>query len=191
MGPIETNTYVLVEGQDALIVDPAGKGDKIIELLKDLNLKAILLTHGHFDHIKACDELYEHYKCPIYLMEEDEQMARDKYSGASFGLTAYIYSPIEYLKEGLMTIGKFNFDVIKTPGHTEGSCLFKFDGDLFTGDTLFKLSIGRTDLPGGDARKIKKSLQLIKALDPNLVIHPGHESESILSYELENNPYLR
>jgi len=190
MGPIETNTYVLVIDDEALIIDPAGKGEKVIELLKDLKLQGILLTHGHFDHIKACDELHEHYGCPIYLMKEDEELARDKYSGESFGLTSYIYSPIEYLNEGQMSIGKFKFEVIKTPGHTEGSCLYKFDKDLFTGDTLFKMSIGRTDLKGGDHRKIKQSLQIIKSLDPGLIVHPGHESESILSFELENNPYL-
>lgn len=191
MGPLETNTYVLVEGKDALIIDPAGKGEKVIELLGDLNLLSILLTHGHFDHIKACDELYEHYHCPIYLMKEDEALARNKSSGERFGVTSYIYSPIEYLKEGVMEISKFKFEVINTPGHTEGSCLFKFDKDLFTGDTLFKMSIGRTDFSTGNPNKMKQSLKLIKQLNPELIVHPGHESESTLEFELENNPYLK
>lgn len=190
MGPLETNTYILVQDEEALIIDPAGKVEKIIELLGDLNLQGILLTHGHFDHIRACDELHEHFGCPIYLMEEDEEQARNKMSGASFGFTSYIYSPIEHLKEGIMNIGKFSFEVIKTPGHTEGSCLFKFDNDLFTGDTLFKMSIGRTDLLGGSNKKMKQSLGLIKQLDPKLIVHPGHEAESTLEFELLNNPYL-
>lgn len=190
MGPLQTNTYLLSEGQDVILIDPAGKSEKLIELLGQRNLLAILLTHGHFDHIKAVDGLYRHYSCPIYLHEADEKMARDKQNGSDFGLVSYISSPIEYLKEGSMKIGPFEFNVIFTPGHTEGSLIFCFEDCIFTGDTLFKGSVGRTDLEGGNERKLKQSLQYFKRLDKDYRIYPGHDMPTRLSDELVNNYYL-
>ena len=191
MGPVATNTYVLVEGNEAIVIDPASKAEKMIEKLGDLDLKAVLLTHGHFDHIKACDGLYEKYHCPIYLHPDDEALARDKYSGAVFGLVSYISCPTEALKEGKMEIGPFSFEVIHTPGHTPGSVIFVFDDCIFTGDTLFKGSCGRTDLEGGDASRLRESLRIFKNFDKDYQILPGHEDFSTLSYELATNYYLR
>ena len=191
MGPIATNTYVLVSGNEAIIIDPASKPEKMIEKLGDLDLKAVLLTHGHFDHIKACDGLYEKYHCPIYLHEDDEELARDKYSGADFGLVSYISCKTLPLKEGKMKIGPFEFEVIFTPGHTPGSVIFVFDHYIFTGDTLFRGSVGRTDLKGGDARTLKESLRVFKYFKEEYFILPGHDDPSTLSFELANNWYLR
>ncbi|MBQ6217390.1 MAG: MBL fold metallo-hydrolase [Erysipelotrichaceae bacterium] len=191
MGPIATNTYVLVSGNEAIIIDPASKPEKMIEKLGDLDLKAVLLTHGHFDHIKACDGLYEKYHCPIYLHEDDEELARDKYSGADFGLVSYISCKTLPLKEGKMKIGPFEFEVIFTPGHTPGSVIFVFDHYIFTGDTLFRGSVGRTDLKGGDARTLKESLRVFKSFKEEYFILPGHDDPSTLSFELANNWYLR
>lgn len=191
MGPIATNTYVLVSGNEAIIIDPASKPEKMIEKLGDLDLKAVLLTHGHFDHIKACDGLYEKYHCPIYLHEDDEELARDKYSGADFGLVSYISCKTLPLKEGKMKIGPFEFEVIFTPGHTPGSVIFVFDRYIFTGDTLFRGSVGRTDLKGGDARTLKESLRVFKTFKEEYFILPGHDDPSTLSFELANNWYLR
>ena len=191
MGPIATNTYVLVSGNEAIIIDPASKPEKMIEKLGDLDLKAVLLTHGHFDHIKACDGLYEKYHCPIYLHEDDEELARDKYSGADFGLVSYISCKTLPLKEGKMKIGPFEFEVIFTPGHTPGSVIFVFDHYIFTGDTLFRGSVGRTDLKGGDARTLKDSLRVFKSFKEEYFILPGHDDPSTLSFELANNWYLR
>ncbi len=191
MGPIATNTYVLVSGNDAIVIDPASKPEKMIEKLGDLDLKAVLLTHGHFDHIKACDGLYEKYHCPIYLHEDDEELARDKYSGADFGLVSYISCKTLPLKEGKMKIGPFEFEVIFTPGHTPGSVIFVFDHYIFSGDTLFRGSVGRTDLKGGDARTLKESLRVFKNFKEEYFILPGHDDPSTLSFELANNWYLR
>ena len=191
MGPIATNTYVLVSGNETIIIDPASKPEKMIEKLGDLDLKAVLLTHGHFDHIKACDGLYEKYHCPIYLHEDDEELARDKYSGADFGLVSYISCKTLPLKEGKMKIGPFEFEVIFTPGHTPGSVIFVFDHYIFTGDTLFRGSVGRTDLKGGDARTLKESLRVFKSFKEEYFILPGHDDPSTLSFELANNWYLR
>ena len=190
LGPIATNTYLLTEGKDALLIDPASKPEKLIEILGDLNLIGILLTHGHFDHIKAVDGLYEKYHCPVYLHEDDEILARDKYSGADFGLVSYISCKTEKLTQGKMNIGPFNFEVIFTPGHTEGSVIYVFEDSIFTGDTLFKGSVGRTDLKGGDARKLKDSLRVFKQFNKNYNIYPGHEETTNILDELDNNYYL-
>ncbi|MBR4470597.1 MAG: MBL fold metallo-hydrolase [Erysipelotrichaceae bacterium] len=191
MGPIGTNTYLLKDGDQAILIDPAGKSEKVIEKLGDLKLIAILLTHGHFDHIKAVDGLYEKYHCPVYLHRDDEALARDKYSGAAFGLSAYITCPITHLKEGKMEIGPFEFEVIFTPGHTPGSVIYVFEEGIFTGDTLFAGSVGRTDLEGGDERRLKESLRVFRTFDRDYRIFPGHDRETVLSYELANNWYLR
>ncbi|MBQ3993852.1 MAG: MBL fold metallo-hydrolase [Erysipelotrichaceae bacterium] len=191
MGPIATNTYLLSEGNDVIVIDPASKPEKMIEKINGRNLLAVLLTHGHFDHIKACDGLFEKYGCPIYLHKDDEELARDKYSGADFGLVSYISCPIEELKEGKMKIGPFEFEVIFTPGHTPGSVIFVFDHHIFTGDTLFAGSVGRTDLKGGDGRMLKESLKVFKSFNDEYFILPGHDDPSTLSFELANNWYLR
>lgn len=190
LGPFQTNTYLLQENGKILLIDPASKAEKIISLLGNRKPEAILLTHGHFDHIKAVDGLYRQYCCPVYLHEADETLARNKYSGASFGLSAYISCPIEHLKEGKMQIGPFDFEVIFTPGHTRGSVIYVFDDCIFTGDTLFKGSIGRTDLEGGSDREMKQSLQIFRQFDKDYDIYPGHDFPTKLSYELTNNYYL-
>ena len=190
LGPIATNTYLLTEGKDAILIDPASKAEKLIDILGDLNLVAILLTHGHFDHIKAVDGLYEKYHCPVLLHESDEELARDKYSGADFGLVSYITCPTQNAIEGKNNIGLFNYEVIFTPGHTPGSVIYVFDDCIFTGDTLFAGSVGRTDLKGGDARLLKDSLRVFKQFNKDYIIYPGHDSSSTLFDELASNYYL-
>ncbi len=191
MGPVMTNTYLLSINDKALVIDPAGKSEKVIEKLGDLDLIGILLTHGHFDHIKGVDGLYEKYHCPVYIHQDDEVYARDKYSGLIFNLSAYISCPVEYLKEGQMEIGPFGFEVIFTPGHTPGSVIYVFEDEIFTGDTLFKGSVGRTDLDGGNERQLKDSLRVFRTFEEDYHICPGHESDTYLSYELANNWFLR
>ena len=169
LGPMETNTYLLSIGNDAILIDPASKPEKLINILENYKLNAILLTHGHFDHIKAVDGLYEYYQCPV----------------------SYISCPINDLKEGTMNIGPFNFEVIFTPGHSEGSVIYVFEDSIFTGDTLFRLTVGRTDLKGSDPRKLKESLRIFKNFDKDYKIYPGHDMPSLLSFELSNNYFLR
>jgi len=190
MGPFYTNTYLLSVDNKAILIDPAGKVEKVIELLEDKELLCILLTHGHFDHIKAVDGLYEKYHCPIYLHKADEAMAKDKMSGDMFGIYNYISSNVTYLEEKEYSIGPFCFRVIFTPGHTEGSVIYDFNDCLFTGDTLFKCSVGRTDLVGGNNTKLKNSLKIFKTFNPETIIYPGHEDISTIGFELVNNPYL-
>ncbi len=191
LGPIATNTYLLQMDNDVLLIDPASKPEKLIDILGDRNLLGILLTHGHFDHIKAVDGLYKKYNCPVYLHHDDEKYARDKYSGIDFGISSYITCPTISPSEGKNKIGPFEFNVIYTPGHTPGSLIYIFDNKMFTGDTLFRLSAGRTDLAGGDDNALRQSLKIFKYCNKDYEIYPGHDAPSSLSFELENNPYLK
>ena len=190
LGPLATNTYLLIDGKNALLIDPASKADKLIDILGDLNLVGILLTHGHFDHIKAVDGLYEHYKCPVYISEDDDSLARDKYAGKMFNLVSYITCPTVFLKQGKMSIVNFDFEVIFTPGHTKGSLIYVFDDYIFTGDTLFSGSVGRTDLDGGNQSKLMQSLRVFKSFSKDYLVMPGHDEATSLYNELRFNPYL-
>ena len=190
-GPVQTNTYLLSEGNEVLLIDPDGKAEKLLAIIGDRKLIGILLTHGHFDHIKAVDGLYEHFHCPVYLHEDDEYLARDKYAGRLFGITSYISCPTVALKEGKLDIGPFHCEVIFTPGHTPGSVIYVFDDCIFTGDTLFKGSIGRTDLEGGSYRLLKQSLEIFHQFSKDYVIYPGHEMATTLYQELKENDYLQ
>ena len=192
LGMFCTNTYMLTINDDVILIDPASKADKLFPLLEGKNLLAVLLTHGHFDHIKACDDLYKRYHMPIYVHEADEDLIHDKSQRVLFGLpySPVVNSPVEHLKEGVMEIGPFKFEVLFTPGHSKGSVCYVFDEFLFSGDTLFKMSVGRTDLSGGSETELKASLRILKTLKPTLRVCPGHDDVTILEDEVKNNPYM-
>lgn len=191
-GIFQTNTYILEIDNKIIVVDPACKVDKLLPYLNGKELLAVLLTHGHFDHIKACDDLYKMFKVPIYIHEADIEMTKNKGWGRAFGLQAVptISVPLVKLKETKYKIGPFNFEVLFTPGHSKGSVCYLFDDCIFTGDTLFKLACGRSDLEGGDISELKSSLRMLKTLNPSLIVYPGHDEITNLEYEIENNSYL-
>ncbi len=191
-GAFATNTYLLEIEDKCLLIDPACKAEKLVPYLKDKELLAVLLTHGHFDHIKACDDLYNKYHCDIYLHQDDLQLTKDNSQGRSFGLmnVPTISVKTRHINEGKMDIGPFVFEVIYTPGHTMGSVCYKFDECIFTGDTLFKGSVGRTDLKGGNNSLLKASLRVFKDM-PDLIVYPGHEEVSTIRDEQTNNYYLQ
>ena len=193
MGMFCTNTYLLEINGECIVIDPASKAEKMIEIIGDRKLLAILLTHGHFDHIKAVDGLVKHFNCPVYLNALDKPLTKDKNQGNDFGLesVASISVKTNDLKEGLMEIGPFKFEVIFTPGHTEGSVCYKFTDAIFTGDTLFRMSVGRTDLNGGSDNKLKASLRLLKNIQNNLTVYPGHDAITCLDDEKAFNPFLK
>ena len=176
-GIFQTNTYILEIDNKIIVVDPACKVDKLLPYLNGKELLAVLLTHGHFDHIKTCDDLYKMFKVPIYIHEADIEMTKDKGWGRVFGLQAVptISVPLVKLKETKYKIGPFNFEVLFTPGHSKGSVCYLFDDCIFTGDTLFKLACGRSDLEGGDISELKSSLRMLKTLNPSLIVYPGHD----------------
>lgn len=193
MGLFGTNTYLISNDEKVILIDPACKAEKMIEILGERKLLGILLTHGHLDHIKAVDGLVKKYNCPVYLSEADKKLSQDRTQGYPFGIdnSPVVNSKTIDYPEGELKIDDFLFEITHTPGHTEGSVVIKIDNDLFSGDTLFSMSVGRTDLEGGSNSKLKSSLRLLMEMDDNLTVHPGHESETTLGFEKQNNPFLR
>ena len=190
LGPLAANCWILTDKTapgHALLIDPGGEADKILETLKERELKldAILLTHGHFDHIAAVDEVAAATGAPLYCPQKDKRALSDPQSNLSSLFTRsplYIETvPARLLKEwDVIPFGGERLTVLETPGHTPGSVCYMADGALFTGDTLFAQGCGRTDLPGGDKEALEDSLSRLLKLG-DVAVYPGHgESTCIL-----------
>lgn len=199
LGALGTNCYILHKNEKALIVDPGDETEKIVAFLKSNHLtpEAIVLTHAHFDHIGAVDDLRKKYSLPVYLHpDEKDWLTEPLYNGSGrFPRTPIVTSPPdEWIEEGTMTIGTFTFDVYHTPGHSPGSVTIVFTDDhiVLSGDALFQQGIGRTDLYGGDPQKLMESIQTkIYQLDERYSVFPGHGSSTTVGFEKVNNPYVR
>ncbi len=189
-GPLETNTYLLILGDWALVVDPASEEVSQEVKKRGLRVEAVINTHGHFDHIAGNAFLLP---APIYIHELDAEMLVSPEKNLSSTFFSSVISPpaSQTLKEGgIFSFGPFKVEVIHTPGHTPGSVCLQIGDFLFTGDLLFKGTIGRTDLPGGDYEAMSESLRKIASLPEHLVVYPGHGDISTLKEEKENNPFL-
>ncbi len=201
-GVYGVNTYFVIneETKECIIIDPGGSFDLIKNMLEKYKIipKHILLTHGHFDHIGALNEIREYYKVDVYAHAECSRAIFDPLLNLS---TYKDMASGEQIKcepvENVLTDGReidicgFKIKAIHTPGHSKGCMVFVVGGCAFTGDALFRMSIGRTDLLGSDAKAMKESLiKLKKILTPDMKILPGHGEESFFSYELEYNPFL-
>lgn len=195
VGIMPTNCYIIKPGEsrDAIVIDPGDELTVIQDALHrmDAVCRLILLTHGHFDHILAVGDL-RGSKVPVAIHERDAEMLteRDMFSS----MIKYDPRPFEpaeftFKKEGSYTAAGMEFYVIPTPGHTPGSVCYIFDGMMFTGDTLFKSSIGTTDF-GGDEEALTKSLRALYDLPGDYTVYPGHGSATTLSDERRTNPYL-
>jgi len=197
VGSFETNCYLAgdVDSLECAVIDPGEEAEKIINRLRAGRLipKMILLTHGHFDHFGAVSELKEKFKMPLLMHENDLQAIDQSLEFAHrFGIYPGKCLPDELLKAGdIIRIGKYALEVVETPGHTPGGLSFLAEYEIFVGDTLFKNGVGRTDLPGGNAALLKKSLLKIIQLDDNLKILPGHGPETTVGEEKKNNPFLK
>ncbi len=194
--PLDENCYFLWDGhRRAAILDPGGNPQVLLGKLDDLDLQpqAILLTHGHFDHVGAVEALAGALPhVPVYLHSADRALWDTPWR-TYFGSPLYppFSFPVRDYREGeCISVGELRVQVLHTPGHTPGSvCLLAHDL-LFTGDTLFRLSAGRTDLPGGDASALNASLRRLGGLEGEFRLLPGHGEESSLSWEKAHNPYL-
>lgn len=198
VGDLLANCYIIeTENKNALAIDPGSDFQKIKNFLDDhgLSLKKILLTHGHYDHIGAAGEAADVYGAEIYVHEEDAPMLTSRIKSLADAIGAGQFNEISEfitIKSGdVISVDKNNFEVIHTPGHTPGGVCYKCGNALFTGDTLFKLSMGRTDFPGGNMGEMFESLQKIARLEGEYDVYPGHNETSTLSYERKNNPYLK
>lgn len=196
MGMFGTNCYILpTENKNAVIIDAPCQPELILDLLSqmELNLSAILLTHGHCDHIEAVKELSDKTGCRVYIHEADSLMLENRKKC----LADYFHTPFNEffdatkIKDGdIIGVDDLVFEVISTPGHTLGSVCYLIDEHIFSGDTLFEGSIGRTDFPNGRFDTIIKSISKLMSLGNNYYIHPGHGNSTDLYNELKNNPFL-
>lgn len=189
------NCYLVVSQKGrAAVIDPGAQGERIIRALEEREVtpEAILLTHGHFDHIGAVKDLQARYPgIKVYLNPKDRETVEDTCSNRSvfFGITdpqQYNILPDGELKEGdTVTVDELTFEAMETPGHTQGSVCLICGEHLFTGDTLFRHDYGRTDLFGGSPWEMLQSLKRLGALEKNYIVHPGHEEDTSLEEERE------
>ena len=193
IGAFETNTYLITKNDRAVIVDPGLDFISILDEVKKYKIEAILITHGHIDHIDGCGMI----EAPIYVGKEDlinfSDLSRSLYkmSGLRPSFNNKNLNLIGVGDDEIITLESFTFKAIHTPGHTEGSYCYLYFDNLFSGDTLFKNSIGRVDFPTGNVRKMKESLTKIVNLFPdNIKVYPGHDEKTTIKDEKKYNMYL-
>ncbi len=198
LGMVETNCYFVYDGdtKEGFLIDPAKNGLYDILTKNGITIKAILLTHGHFDHIMGVHELAERSGAKLYCLAEEDRLCRDADLNESSGIRRpYTVEPDVLLRDQEeLNIAGINVKVYATPGHTAGSCCYYVDSEkwLFSGDTLFSGSIGRTDLPTGDERKIMGSVRmLVQSFDDDVKVYPGHGDATTIGDEKAYNPYAR
>ena len=190
LGPLGANCYIVSAGACCAVIDPGDNGPALHDALRGLTVSAILLTHGHFDHVGGGRALQAETGAPVYLSSHDLCLPAE----LSGGLPAE-FIDLSQEAASAITVGSITFDVLETPGHCPGSvCFWAKDGQeeaLFTGDTLFQGSMGRTDFPGGDLTAMQLSLQRLSQLPPSLAVYPGHGPASTIGDERRWNPFLR
>ncbi len=166
-GYLDENCYVLIKNNECLVVDPGDNFPKIKEQIGDAKVLGVLITHSHFDHIGALRNFLTKRSIKIFKRSN--------------------------LEEKEYKIGSFTFQCLYTPGHSKDSVSFYFEEEnvMFDGDFIFKESIGRTDLPGGSDIEMQESIKKILTLNEDITLYPGHNEETTLKYEKENNPYLK
>ena len=197
VGELQTNTYLFYSAlsRRCFVIDPGAEAGKIIGLIEreKLDPLAVILTHGHADHVGAAAELLSHFHIPLWIHEADEKTMRAQANREFAAMFAMALPPTtERLLTDGETIGTDDLvlTVIHSPGHTPGSILLQSGNLLFTGDTLFQGDVGRTDLPGGNAEQLQRSLAKIREFPTMTIILPGHGETSTLELELKTNPYL-
>ncbi|MEQ6006414.1 MBL fold metallo-hydrolase [Staphylococcus saccharolyticus] len=198
LGLVDTNTYFIEDDNHLLLIDPSSESDRIIKKLNQMNkpLKAILLTHAHYDHIGALDDIINKYNVPVYMHDEEFDFLKDpEKNGAAkfkqYGMPQVISDAKPLcIEEGPATIEGFHFSVLHTPGHSPGSLSYVFKNFAVVGDTLFNNGIGRTDLYRGDYETLVDSIKdKLFELDGDLPLFPGHGPYTTVDDE-QLNPFL-
>ena len=195
LGDYMTNTYIVHDdaSRECAIIDPGYQPNTILRKLEQLGLTpaAILLTHGHFDHVGAVEALVKATGCKLWMSESDWSQFPNPVTAHYFPLANCDFCEVWFCEDfEEITAGGLTFTVLATPGHTHGSVCFQCQDVLFSGDTLFAGSCGRTDLPGGDPRWMRWSLERLAELEGDFTVYPGHGGASTLSRERKFNPYM-
>lgn len=199
VSPFSTNCYALVSEGAALVIDPGEAGARIAEALSDVDVRLVVATHGHADHVGGVAALVAATGASFAISAADEDLARHARSNHAFGIEYDDDAPAAdiILKPGdVVGVGAARLEVIPTPGHTPGGVCLLGQGDAaglaFVGDTLFAGSAGRTDLPGGSMPQLMASLHLLAGrIEPATHVLCGHGDDTTMSWELATNPYLR
>ena len=188
LGAYQTNCYLVwdEDSPSCVVIDPGYNPEIVLAEAKLLGkeIAAILLTHGHFDHVGGVKGIAMDAECPVYLCEMDLSMPPQMTAGP-------LYYTNTYGEGDFVEVAGLSFKVLHTPGHTPGSVCLACENALFSGDTLFWGSCGRTDLPGGNWATIQKSLKRLADLSGDYDVYPGHGDATKLSFERNFNPYLR
>ena len=191
VGHLETNCYIVTDEKTlkCAVIDPGDESNTILDYVESNNLKVtdIFITHGHFDHTKAAETVAEETGAVIWINRRDlgKRGAREYYKFITDR------EVMNYDEGDSIEVGGLTFDVIATPGHSEGSVTLKCEDALFVGDVLFKDSCGRTDLPGGNMDILLNSLRKLGSLEGDFEVYPGHMEQTSLSNEIQGNYYMR
>ena len=190
-GALQTNSYILVKDKQGIFIDPQGNPNTFLEYLSENNINpmAILLTHGHFDHIGAVEYLRESLNIPVYASLKEKELLTNPNLNLSTMMPPIItLEDCEWIDSNTLELNPFNIKVIETPGHTSGSVCYIIEDIIISGDTLFQNSYGRFDFPTGNLTQLKESLQTLFQLKGNYTVYPGHGEPTTLDHERKFNP---
>jgi hydroxyacylglutathione hydrolase len=197
LGPIGTNGYVVRSDQaatDAVVVDPGAEASRLLEALERLDARcvAILITHGHWDHLGGVADLADATGAPVYMAEDERVLLEDVNSFTPPNVELRPYSPdVGLAGDETLDLAHISFQTVRVPGHSPAHLAYYADGSLFSGDIVFAGSVGRTDLPGADWDTLVDSIRtLADRFPPETVVYPGHGPETTLGTELARNPFL-
>jgi glyoxylase-like metal-dependent hydrolase (beta-lactamase superfamily II) len=197
LGPIGTNCYLVRASRtapEAVVVDPGGAADELrLELARTgTTCAAILITHGHWDHLVGVADLAEGTRAPVYMPEDERALLENLPDLVPAGVVARAHTADVFLRgDETLELAGVTFETVRVPGHSPGHLAYYADGCLFSGDVLFAGSVGRTDLPGADWETLVSSLQLLAdRFPPETAVYPGHGPPTTLGAELERNPFL-
>lgn len=193
-GPLQANNYLLTDGDEAVLIDCSELTEELADDLKDLNLRYVLLTHGHFDHVLGVNDIRNEYNADVLIHESDvPRLEENIVIMRSFG--GYDTEPAlvdGYVSDGeILKFGNTEIKVIHTAGHTEGSVCYLIDGKLFSGDTLFRDYVGRCDLPSGNFNSMIESIKKLFTFDENTAVYSGHGDMTTIGYEKIHNEIVR
>lgn len=198
-GYASSNTYFINKDNKMVVVDPClnpnDDATTLLESIKGFEVEAILITHGHFDHISGIDAIVEQTNCPVYVFHKESDWLSNAEKNLCFMIpeTVEIKSKPTEINLGPLELPNFKFEVILTPGHTSGSVSYVMEDHIFDGDFIFKDSMGRTDLPTGSESDMETAMLkfIEKYEDSEMTLHPGHGPQTTLKREIQLNPYLR
>ena len=196
LGDYQTNCYIVYAntGSTCAIIDPGYAPEVILNTVQTLGLRvdAILLTHGHFDHVGGVEAIVKATNCKLWMAQRDYAQTKNPQNDFYYPIHNCAFTQVMFCGDrDVIRAGGLTFTVYAAPGHTTGSVCYACEDSLFTGDTLFAGSCGRTDLPGGDWDTIKQSLKQLAELEKDYIVYPGHGPATTLAEEKKYNPYMR